>query len=209
MTQHLVKPQFGPIREVLVAVEEAHRILVAAARAVEVQLSQLSDETWGIQAKRVQVDVEGRKQPLGEVINQCATIERLIDALRWVGEQSPEATVIECHPTTSDGTNDLVVRLPDESILRFEVSDVIDPRDSNRKEDKDLQSLRDALLGAPVAQRSFLVTSDSLGERILGRKQSGRVKKPNRPTEYRKIHSSSAGTLILEVIFSAPEETSV
>lgn len=86
---------------------------------------------------------------LMEVINQCATIERLIDALRWAQTHLPDYRLLRCHPSTSsykviDGgipDNDIVLVNPNGYFAQFEVSDVSGTKDSNRKENKDLRSL--------------------------------------------------------------------
>jgi hypothetical protein len=84
---------------------------------------------------------------LVEVINQCATLERLLDALAWA--TSAGFTKVRCcHPTTSSNKagqehdNDLIVSTDDGAVTaRFEVSDVVGEKDGNRKERKDLVSL--------------------------------------------------------------------
>lgn len=88
---------------------------------------------------------------LAEVVNQCANIERLLDALQWAeDEPSMQGYAVErCHPTTGSARGDaidndlvLVSTVDDGTPARFEVSDVIGRRsDSNHKERRDLASL--------------------------------------------------------------------
>lgn len=116
---------------------------------------------WGSSTKRIRVSLpdgprpalissETREHNLVEVINQCATMERLLDALDWAQtEPSLSGHLVErCHPTTSgskghEEDHDLVLIAPDETgtKAKFEVSDVASERDSNGKEKKDLESL--------------------------------------------------------------------
>ena len=149
---------------------------------------------WGTEAKRLvvtmedNVEGEAERHPLGEVINQCATIERLLDAMAWIAQQpgGAEAVVRLCHPTASsnktsdqkpDGVadHDLVVEVAGQQ-WRFEVSDVAnDKNDGNRKEAKDLDSLEcgiDQNLPDDGVRR-FLVVSSEFG-RLLKRKHATR-----------------------------------
>lgn len=86
---------------------------------------------------------------LTEVYNQCATIERLLDALEWAqteGSGLNRYAVVLCHPTTSSvpgvaDDHDLVLVGPEGAKAKFEVSDVAGKRDGNCKEQKDLTNL--------------------------------------------------------------------
>jgi hypothetical protein len=118
-------------------------------------------ECWGIAAKRIRVELPTESRPtsigqdvenqrLAEVVNQCATIERLLDALLWArSEPSLQGYAVErCHPTTgsSEGDDDdhdlvLVEEGSPERKAKFEVSDVAGAKDGNNKEKKDLASL--------------------------------------------------------------------
>ena len=130
---------------------------------------------WGIAAKRQLVNLADAhpsvhgSHPINELMNLCATVERLLDALEWGMKKGWATSVIECHPTTSSssvqptpvaagvpvpGPPDLLT----EGALGkawFEVSDVLKVRDGNRKLQKDLQRLR----GAPTDVTAFLVGS--------------------------------------------------
>jgi hypothetical protein len=130
--------------------------------------------TWGCDFKRVEIrmpeehedrrftDSVGRChsligekvecQKLIEIINQAATLERLMDALRWAmseGSGLSRYRIQLCHPTTSSDAlatpsapdHDLVLSCPSGARALFEVSDVASPSDGNRKEEKDLRSL--------------------------------------------------------------------
>ncbi len=82
-------------------------------------------------------------------MNQCATMERLLDALQWAqsaGSGLAESLVERCHPTMSSSyadeeDHDLVLVGPDGTKAKFEVSDVSGTKDGNKKEKKDLISL--------------------------------------------------------------------
>lgn len=141
---------------------------------------------WGMDAKRIKVAFPVGPRPtligaeladhnLGEVVNQCATMERLLDALSWARtEPSLNGYVVErCHPTTGSSRSDvddhdLVLVKEDAPNLKakFEVSDVVSGKDGNNKEKKDLASLgvlhRGSLQPADAwpAGRLFLVVSE-------------------------------------------------
>lgn len=135
----------------------AHRGSIAIAQAG----SYAGTASWGTDVKRLRVELphEHRPQLVGpaltrhnliEVINQCAGMERLLDALQWAQEALPGYAVERCHPTTGstalDGRkvaddHDLVLIGSCGEKAKFEVSDVVGSQDSNRKEQKDLLSL--------------------------------------------------------------------
>jgi hypothetical protein len=164
------------IAECLAQVQVAHDYLVhCATTALQAVDFTQPDRYWGAKLKRVTVTLDAGNRPglidariethnLTEVYNQCATMERLIDALAWVMEAFPDYHVVCCHPTTSslktsDVDNDLVLGNAAGELACFEVSDVAGARDTNRKEEKDLRSLglfnEDVLMN----RRNFLVVS--------------------------------------------------
>lgn len=166
---HLVKS----VREASIAecyrdVKEAHDYLVQqGAEAIRSPASQAAGSSvWGSEMKRLQVklpedgrpilidvDVMKSEHNLGEVINQCATMERLLDTLVWV--QTPESglarfSVLCCHPTTSSvqeagkkmlGDNDLVLMDTNNQYARFEIFDSVRDQPNNGKEKESLISL--------------------------------------------------------------------
>jgi hypothetical protein len=154
---HLIAPLKGPCA-LQVAYQDlihAHDVLVASARQAAQSLAGLDSIGWGAAAKRHRVAWRHTNasllsavvnQPLIEVINQCATVERLLDAMGWVLSVAPSAELVTAHPTTSRGAadsidNDLVVRVGGEPWC-FEVSDVVNGAvDGNGKELKDLYGL--------------------------------------------------------------------
>lgn len=147
--------------------------------------------------KRVRVELPPDDRPrlvceadvshsLAEVMNQCATMERLLDALAWAQTDASGLStfnVAVCHPTTSsagDDTtdNDLILTALDGRCARFEVSDVASSSDGNRKEERDLRSL--GVLGdgsgakrfdlAWPADRVFLVVSTEFAAKLKSRR---------------------------------------
>lgn len=156
------------------------------------------DERWGISSKRVRVAFPESPRPaligqglkdhnLAEVVNQCATMERLLDALDWARtEPSLSGYAVErCHPTTGSSSgdgddHDLVLIKEDAPDLKvkFEVSDVVSGRDGNNKEKKDLASLGVLSKGTfePSdewpAGRLFLIVSEEFGATLLGRPET-------------------------------------
>jgi hypothetical protein len=167
---------------------------------------------WAIAAKRqpVRLDLPGRpngigktSEKMGEVVNICATIERLIEGLKWFAE-SPRfraGLVLECHPSTSDtaGGSDLVIGDRHRAVIsRAEVSDVVSTtRDSNAKEASDLRRLgcSETILDDAVAR--FLITSSEFAQYLL-RREGHRTGKHYR-YEQRAI-GNSAQTGLLEVM---------
>jgi hypothetical protein len=177
---HLIQPLEGPrpLADAQNELIQAHRELVQAGRKAASLLAGLEAPAWGSAAKRVRSGPSG--QPLNELINQCATVERLLDAMAWVLKQDPEATLLRCHPTTSSGPqagedNDLIVLVAGERWC-FEVSDVVNTSaDGNQKELKDLRSLGLVVafgsvwqLADPLPQgRQFLVVSLEFADRLM------------------------------------------
>lgn len=116
--------------ECLNRVRACHRYLVEAGQqAVSAMNAKSEPSRWGTEAKRVAVRFEGAKprdigsdlyqHNLVEIINQTATVERLIDVLEWV--QTTESGMVDftrvtvCHPSTTAAPadkweNDLVLQ---------------------------------------------------------------------------------------------------
>ena len=187
---HMVEPILDPstIAKVLQDLSVAHAFLVEAARRSIPQLGQAATGQWGVTAKRVSVSLPVERPelvpdaidnlPFAEVVNQCATLERLLGALHWADKHLNGYVVERCHPTTSSQKNggqtdnDLVLfRTADGHRCRFEISDVASSTgDGNGKELKDLASL-----GIPVAghdrisgtDRRFLVVSNDFSKYLL------------------------------------------
>jgi hypothetical protein len=128
------------------AIEElskAHKILRESAKPVLKDLCAVaSDDSWGSSVKdlRVSLPANGCDRPvllrkakpdhnLAEVITLCATVERIIDALRWCGTYYPRHEISVCHPTSGSGKkgvqreNDLVMEERSDIALRFEITD--------------------------------------------------------------------------------------
>ena len=196
----------------------------AARRAAALRPS----ASWGSNFKRERVKLTPPKEQrplllqnaadehnLVEVVNQCATMERMIDALTWAASEASFAgwEVLAYHPTTSSTTknpdlnNDIVLGGPNRERARFEVSDVAGEKDGNRKEEKDLESLGWGRDGAPAAPpvpiqgHTFLVVSETFSDRIAP--SAGTTKKARKiplRSELEYHHRASIGsTRIIEV----------
>ena len=152
---HVVQPLFDTTYAVALSqLETAHQHLVRCAQD-SLLASTLDATRWGIQTKRLVVDLTDnapdligkRNEKFGEIINIAATIERLIPAIRWFSLHSEfkALTIRECHPSTSDenGGNDLVLIDSDGNVyVRCEVCDVASSNaGSNGKEKKDIRNL--------------------------------------------------------------------
>lgn len=220
MSGHLVRPvreRTAPeaLREQL---REAHNFLVSAALATVPRLLGLSRDHWGMEAKRKHVVLPEQPRPtlvsngvtehaFSEVVNQCATLERLIDALSWIATV-PElhgAFVATCNPTTSSAPrkkgahrpvddHDLVLEDSRGSRWRFEVSDVASKKDGNEKEKKDLISLgvrpaKGAAAPPWPSGHSFLVVSSDWDARMV---------RPRIGFHFKKVHEEGT-TRIFEV----------
>ncbi len=200
-------------------IREAHGYLAAnGADAFRRSADVGGGERWGIGAKRVRVAFPKKPRPamigqglkdhnLAEVVNQCATMERLLDALDWAHtEPSLSGYAVErCHPTTGSSSgdeddHDLVLVKEDAPDLKakFEVSDVASGKDGNNKEKKHLASLGVLRKGSlqPAdewpAGRLFLVVSEEFGGWLTRR----RLKPPTYRYEHRDLVGS---TVIVEV----------
>lgn len=151
-----------PIEHCYEELREAHHYLARNATSALYEAAALQpDERWGAGVKRMQVSLPDKHRSgligrgltahnLGEVTNQCATIERLLDALLWASrEPRLEGYEVErCHPTTGSAKggpydNDLVLVREGASspAALFEVSDVASSKDGNNKEKRDLANL--------------------------------------------------------------------
>lgn len=225
---HLVRPLHKPpavtdLFQATALLQAAHQYLVKRGIAALEELTHDGDlAIWGRRMKRVAVLLDGERpllvaaagrHNLGEVINQCATLERLLDALAWTQSQPDlrELRVHRCHPTTSSDPdpddNDLVLADAAGRIrARFEVSDVSGRADSNGKERKDVISLgvlrgnTEVLGERPAGCRRFLVVSADFADHIQHRRR-----KTPLPFAYRRVYttgsagSAGAATVILEL----------
>lgn len=198
---HLVKPLHaieGPLslNITLQKLREAHRFLAFHGTLALRQAAQEHDQItyWGTNVKRTKVLLPSSDRPelidasihehsLTEVYNQCATMERMIDALQWALEALPGYGVLRCHPTTSSQKSD-VSDIPDNDIVlaglsgeiaRFEVSDIANrTADSNNKLKKELTSLgiTDAATTGWPTGRLFVVVSSEFATLIRKRGSS-------------------------------------
>jgi hypothetical protein len=187
-----------------------------------------ADKDWGANVKRepvlcrtnklVLVKNQKCEHNLAEVVNMCATVERLIDSLKWAESEFKGWVVESCHPTQTSGGNDLVlVNLKNRKRACFEVSDVSGPRDGNRKEIKDLVGLKvlkrqekrpnvKCTNGWRKGSRLFLAVSTEFAERLLPQPPKPPVGirtlwLAGTPTHchYDQIECTSKTTAILEV----------
>jgi hypothetical protein len=218
------------LSECLDLLAEAHDYLARqGVSVVQEVLGKQNLRSWGGDLKRIRVPLPlaGRPRAIScddedhnyiEVINQCATMERLLDALAWV--MTPDSgfsdySVEYCHPTTSSQTidgekvshdNDLVLISDGGTRARFEVSDVASTKDGNGKEKKDLISLGALKEGKGREQfdviwpssRLFLVVSKEFASRIEKPTRSW-LKGPQAHCQYIKLTTQNPSTVIFEV----------
>ncbi len=192
MSGHLVQPvqTETDVGDLANDLRDAHRFLVAAARKTIPRLIDLPARAWGSACKREHVVLPRKRRPslvsenierhsFAEVMNQCATLERLIDTLSWAQEHAPlqRALAVRCNATTSsaprkkgqardDDDHDLVLKDTNGVRWKFEVSDVASEKDGNGKERKDLVSLGvlaagdDDVPGWPDGRNHLVVSSE-------------------------------------------------
>jgi hypothetical protein len=187
---------------------------------------------WGQSVKRLRVELPSDSRPeltgaapsehsITEVYNQCANVERLIDAVKWClspASKFSDGLGLACHPTTSSNKfkpadyedHDLVVQGVDGQLGYFEVSDVASNKDGNFKEGKDLVRL--GLLRPVAGQRGtfehggiewprarlFLVVSEEFAEYLCRTERSWR-KGPEPHIRY-EDRSQGGSTRILEIL---------
>lgn len=185
-----------PLAECATVLSEAQKFLAQAAIVGLRRSSESEISSWGSFMKRLYIAIPIEQRPylipgkiqshnLIEVVNQCATIERLVDAMHWFSEDGSgfeDCTVVSCNPTTSSAKksenglrdHDLILKDSNGDLYYFEVSDVVGHKDGNKKEIKDLISLG-ALAGTvnspkPAVEwprgRLFLICSSTFSARI-------------------------------------------
>ncbi len=212
---HLVAPITNrSIPEALKLLSTAHGYLVDRAANTIASLGHVPPHRWGIQVKRSSVALGGTRPILvtkaserfAEVLNIVATLERLIDALRWFQAHPSFSTlwVLECHPSTSHtpGANDLVLgELSGAVRVRCEVSDVVAKNaHQNNKERLDLRAL--GVEGAPPDDGAsrFLVVSSEFADALAQRRRAWH----RLPYRYvRHLADFEHATMILEVVPAA------
>ena len=223
------------LHEMLDKLCAAHKYLAehgarALTRAEELGRS----EKWGQSVKRIRVELPSDGRPelakdaplehnITEVYNQCATVERLIDAVKWCllpASKFSDGLGLVCHPTTSSGKSsqdhddhDLVVQEANGRLGYFEVSDVVSDRDGNNKEGEDLVRLRLLRSVRRVAdkrgtfehdgidwpdERLVLVVSEEFAEYLFKSKRSWR-KNPDPHIRY-EDRSQRGPTRVLEIL---------
>lgn len=215
-----------PVADVRAQLKDAHAYLVelggAAMRHID---ANTPDYAWGTHMKRIRIVFPAGDRPalistthethsLIEVINQLATMERLIDALHWAEDNLLAYELLRCHPTTGSQKtgesdlpdNDIVLMHPDGQLARCEVSDVSGEKDTNGKEFKDLMSLGVRLTNMdawpegspPFADRLFMIVSTEMGERIRRRMTTYYPQK--QPYFSYMVAFATPGTTMFEVI---------
>ena len=143
--------------EALEHLQKAHSFLAKQGKMTLNKVIEFdANGEWGVRVKRkgvicppndlLLIANDGVTHNLAEVVNMCATVKRLIDALEWAKHSEFKDWIVEvCHPTQTSGKNenDLMLVSPVDEHRRacFEISDVAASSDGNDKETKDLVSL--------------------------------------------------------------------
>ena len=207
---HLIRPLDGvlPIRQFTVELREVHDAVAERARNWPLATFPIPD--WGTSAKRASVLVanlhpwiEALEQPMSELMNQLATIERMFSALVWLANNGAE-NIVACHPTTSSGDHDLVAAGPGAQLFVFEVSDVAGGTgNQNEKITKDLKNLIPCVCEHCRSEgRKFLAVSPLSGAWLerLGRSRNRLSAKGLASVDI--IESPGDGTWIVELLSS-------
>jgi hypothetical protein len=103
--------------------------------------------------------VSSGQHRLTEIMNQCAHVERLLDALDWAIDCLGAVEVVECHPTQTSGAYDLWAMTPSGDSACFEVADVVGRGDGNSKLYKRARS--PTVANVPSPQESLLPPCES------------------------------------------------
>lgn len=225
---HLVSSIAKPVQicEAEKRVRAAHAFLVEAAKASVKDHRRHPANCWGQLTKRDKVVFESATRPdlidgeiddhsFAEIVNQCATMERLLDALTWAQGEFAGWVVTTCHSTTSSARgkehdHDLVLAGLDGAQAHFEVSDVASRKDGNGKELKDVRLLLPELGAASqgteadtAEARRFLVVSEEFGRRLQGTSSQSRYR--NVQFHYTRMPTSGT-TAIFEVHLGPPPD---
>ena len=186
--------------------ESTHKLIVDQVISGQDEID-ISPSSWGQQIKRLEVALpygEGLigkdKEKFVEIINIIATVERTISALKWMKSKYPNATIRECHPSTSDDKdgNDIVIIEKYGNVLaRCEVTDVVSSKaGQNGKEKKDLKTLGCENFVPADSISRYIATSSEFADTLSSKKRKWCDK------HYRYIrHETVCGnrTVLLEV----------
>jgi len=170
---HVIEPIYNKnIDDALADLYKAHEFLVCRAKDKILAFSGAEMNAWGIDSKRITVDLRCNTRPsligkeeekLFEVVNIAATVERLIAAIEWFKSNYHLLKIRECHPSTSDEVDENDLVLQDENgviVARCEVCDVVsDNANSNNKERKELRNLGCADLVPPDEIKRYICTA--------------------------------------------------
>jgi hypothetical protein len=110
---------------------------------------------------------------LSEVVNQVASLERILDGLLWFAADRPDAHVEHCHPSTSSavGENDITVSHEGE-VFRIEAFDTVGNQIVNDKLNDTLKIFgRDS---GWVSGRLLMFVSSSISRTIGPRQPNAR-----------------------------------
>lgn len=207
------------IRKALDHLSGAHLELARQGkRLVEAAAGLGINENWATNVKRIGRTEGYSDHNLAEIINICATVERLIETLEWARSSRFSDWRVELCNASHTGErneNDLVlVERCDgrECRARFEVSDVAGSSDSNHKEKKDLASLLvllksgRAFLPNPIWPKDdvFLAIHKDFADRLHPQTGEGRRPAPafmagTPPFCYYEQRGANGDTVILEV----------
>jgi hypothetical protein len=123
------------LHEAFAQLEDANSILKTSIVEFSKTVRIPDSRQWACDVKRLRVPISGadsrtlltvHEYDYGEIINQCATLERLMDAMQWAVDHLPDHRhIVSCDPTQSrKGEADLIIKNSN-SIAMFEISDKV------------------------------------------------------------------------------------
>ena len=174
---HLIAPVHDKsLQDCPEQLREAHACLVTGAIEMLAAVRKTEPRYWGSDFKRSQVTLPPSRPVIlqqgshnfGEIVNQVAGLERLLDGLEWFAAERPAAHVQSCHPSTSSavGENDVILSDSGE-LFRVEVFDIAGAKITNDKLNKTLRTF--GLATGWVPGHLLLFVSKSVAPRILPR----------------------------------------
>ena len=205
---HLIEAiRNSKLNKAITQLEQTHKLIVDAAILAQKEVGSVKS-SWGSDLKRLEVSLPkgyllGKpKEKLVEIINILATTERTIAALKWLESEYPNASLQECHSSTSDDPegNDIVLVNPKSGniVVRCEVTDISSNNAAqNGKEKKDLESLGCSSEVPSDGVKRYIATSLEFSNALKSKKRKWKSK------HYRYIgHKTTCHnqTVILEIV---------
>jgi hypothetical protein len=203
------------ISESMSLLDSVHRFLVQrCTNFLKEHTHTEQPKKWGIQFKRdglvslsepepkIRALIGKEKERFGEVLNMIANIERMLDGLRWFGE-NPEFSNLSvvCHPATSSRGQEgrqcnVELKSGTQIIVKCEITDIVSRNIAHNGKEKLMLKALGWEGGKPLhAARCFICTSSEFGSELRNASKSNK-----RPFTYEHRNpGGSQETMILEL----------